>query len=505
LGVSPALLGGSAAGARAMSASAPQEMEADVVAVGGGIGGLTAALRAQKLGARVIVLEKAAEPGGTTAHSGGGIHYNSYEEMRTIAPEGDPDVQRTVAENVEKWAQFMEGMDAPIGRYGVSRSTRGRQLAPMMWISFMVRAIESGGGRILVETPMIRPLVNQQNEIVGVLADSRRGPIRIRAKAVVLATGGWMNNALLVQQNITRYFGSLRQRNVSFVGPSIHDNRPPFIGDGLFAALDLGAQTSTGGFDGFYGHLLPARPGIITEPMLGLSCLFAPWGVALNTFGRRFTDEAQGRLAGRQITWQGEELCAQEVARQPEAMAAYVCDDLVMNQYGYTTGAGYREFKEVGAPVAMANTLPELAKQMESWGVGMAAETVLQSITEYNEAAKNGKAWALPVPKTSTSHAIQIARPPFYAVLGQAGITATYGGIRANTRGQVLHRSGLPIPGLYAAGIDVGNFSNYSYLGNLNLGGAYGYVSGTNAAKQSPPRYGWESMPVTHDLVGGSR
>jgi fumarate reductase flavoprotein subunit len=493
LGVSPALMRGSGANARIIRAAATKDMQADVVAVGSGMGGLTAALRAQKLGARVIVLEKAAEPGGTTAHAGGGIHYNTYEEMRAIAPEGDPDVQRTVAENVEKWGQFMEGIDAPVGRY-VSQPSSGRLIAPTIWIRYMVRAIESGGGKVLVETPMIRLFTNDQNEVTGVLAESPQGPIRIRTKAVVLATGGWMNNALMVQQHITRYFGSLRQRNVSLHGPSHHDNKPPFLGDGLFAALGLGAQPSTGGFDAFYGHLLPARPGIITEPMTSLTAYFSPWSVALNKFGRRFTDEAQGRLSGRQITFQGEELCAQEVARQPDAMASYVCDDLVMQRDAYSTGAGYQQFKEVGAPTAMANTLPELAQQMQDWGVGMAAETVLQSITEYNQAAKNGKAWALPVPKTSVSHAIALERPPFYAILGQAGITATHGGIRVNTLGQVLHRSGGPIPGLFAAGVDIGNFNNCAYLGNLNLGAAYGYVSGENAAKQPPPRGGWQTL-----------
>jgi succinate dehydrogenase/fumarate reductase flavoprotein subunit len=504
LGVSPALVGARSAGARAVRAPAGKAMQVDVICVGSGIGGLTAALRAQKLGARVLVLEKAAAPGGTTAHSGGGIHYNSYEEMRRIVPEGDPDVQHTVAENIDRWAQYMEAMDAPVGRYGSSATTRGRQLAPTAWINFMVRTIESGGTSILLDTPMIRLLANQGNEIVGVLAEGPNGAFRVRAKAVVLATGGWMTNALLVHQNITRYFASLRQRNVSFHGPSAHDNRPPFLGDGLCAALRLGAQPSTGGFDGFYGHLLPARPGVITEPMLSLSAYFAPWCVALNRFGRRFTDEAQGRLAGKQITWQGEELCVQEVARQPDAMASYVCDDLVMKGHAYTSGAGYHEYREAGAPTAMANTLAELAKQMERWQVGMAAETVLQSIREYNEAARNGKAWALPVPKTSARHAIPIERPPFYAILGQAGITATHGGIRVDTRGQVLHRSGRPIPGLFAAGIDIGNFNNYSYLGNLNLGAAYGYVSGASAASQPPPRYGWEPAFIAGDTLGGA-
>ena len=504
LGVSPALLVGSGADAQITKFSTRKEMQADVVAVGSGIGGLTAALRAQKLGARVIVLEKAAEPGGTTAHSGGGIHYDSYEEMRAIVPEGDPDVQRTVAENVEKWAQFMEGIDAPIGRYA-SEPSRGRMITPMIWINFMVRMIESGGGKILVETPMIRLLANHQNEIIGVLADSPQGSIRILAKAVVLATGGWMNNASLVQQYITRYFGGLRQRNVSFQGPSIHDNKPPFLGDGLFAALELGAQPSTGGFDSFYGHLMPARPGIITEPMTSLSAYFGPWCVAVNKFGRRFTDEALGKLTGRQMNVQLDELCAQEVARQPDAMASYVCDDFVMKRYAYSSGAGYDDFKKAGAPTAMANTLPELARQMEDWGIGMSAEAVLHDITEYNKAAKNGKCWALPVPKTSASHAIALEHAPFYAILGQAGITATHGGIRVNTLGQVLHRSGRPIPGVFAAGVDIGNFNNCAYLGNLNLGAAYGYVSGGNAAKQPAPQGGWEIVPTVHGSVGGSR
>jgi fumarate reductase flavoprotein subunit len=495
-------IAGNASPAVQVHAQAPsvREMRTDVVSVGAGMGGLTAALQAQKSGARVIVLEKAGEPGGTTAHSNGHVLRHTYEDMRATAPDGDPEVQRTVVENIHRWDELMDAIDAPVGALRPVPGTNDqtfRMVASVMWTSFMVGTIESGGGKVLVETPMVRLLTNHQNEIIGLLAESPQGLIRIYAKAVVLATGGWMTNAMLIQQYITRYFGGLYQRNAS-----AKPGHPPFLGDGLLAALQLGAQPSTGGFDSFYGHMMPARPAVVSEPMENFSSTFSPWGVAVNRFGRRFTDEAQGRLTGRQMNGQSETLCAQEVARQPDAMGAYICDNTIYKRHACDNcdegGIGdYPRFKMAGAPVARANTLPELAKQMESWGVGMSAETVLHELTEYNQAAKNGKTWALPVPKTSAKHAIVLEHPPFYAILGQPGIIATHGGIRVNALGQVLHRSGKPILGLFAAGVDIGNFNNCAYLGNLNLGAAYGCVSGENAAKQPVPKGGWEIAAIS--------
>lgn len=482
---------GAAAGALGREAraaqAAAQELRADVVVVGSGIGGLSAAVRAQKAGARVIILEKAYEPGGTTLHSEGGVAAPTYDQVRAISPEGDPVVQRTVTENVRKWFEFMESLGAPLG---APQTGYGRSIAPVLWVNFMVRTFESAGGRLLLETAMVRLLTNRLGEVIGVLAEGPKGPVRVLGKAVVLATGGWMTNAQMVTEHITRNFSHLRQRNASF-----YDRKPPFLGDGWFAASQLGAAPSTGGWDGFYGHLLPAVPGKITNPMSNWSCYHGQWCIVVNRFGRRFTDEAQGKWSGRQPVAAQENITVQEVARQPEAMAAYIWDEPINKQYACEDcGLGgidkYLAYKMSGAPVAMASTLGELARQMEGWGIGIAAEVVLREILEYNLAAENGKTGLLPVPKASVKHALPLKTPPFYAVLGQAGITSTFGGLRVNELGQVLARSGRPIPGLYAAGVDIGNWNNYAYHGNLVLGAAYGFVSGGSAAKHPEPRGG---------------
>ena len=493
MGVAAGSLGGlTDTHARETAVRAAEETRADVVVVGGGMGGLTAAVRAQQQGANVIVLEKAYEPGGTMKHSEGVVWtYDSYEDMRNDCPDGDPALQRTILDSILHAYEFYDSIGAPLGAPRPGR-VRMRRIAPVVFTRFLAAAIQRGGARLMVETGMVGLLMNAQREVIGVVAEGPDGVIRVMAKAVILATGGFAGNGQLVTQHITRNFGALRQRNAGFGG-----EKPPFTGDGYWAASAIGAAPAVSGWDAFYGHMLPARPGKIQDPQADYSMYHGAWSVAVNLHGQRFADESQGRVTGRKLASNGENLINQEVARQPEATAAYVWDEPVNVERacadcGLGSMAKYDAYFEAGAPVAKADTLEALAAQMEAWGRGIPAERVLRTLTQYNKAARNGKAWALPIPKQSSRHAVPVAQPPFYAALGTAGITATYGGLRANVQGRVLSRTGRPLPGLYAAGVDIGGFNTYAYMGNLCMGATFGYISGTNAAKQPEPRSGWE-------------
>jgi len=491
-----------------------QEMTADVVVAGAGMGGLTAAVRAAHSGARVILLEKAEQPGGTCAHSEGGVANSEYEDMRRNSPDGDPVVQRTVYDNIEHFYAFMDQIGAPItqpvsgmtlGGQQQGGTRQGRTIPPVVWVRFMLGELEDKGGQLLTQTPITRLLSNDHREIIGVEAEGPNGPVRIRTKAVILATGGWVHNANMVNENITRE--QVWQRNVSN-GRST----PLFTGDGFFLASQLGAAPSKGGWDAFYGYSLPARPGRPVEPMANGSLYHAHYGVGLNLYGYRYTDESGGKWGTRpreEFTRRSAQISNNEGARQPEASTIHIWDETINREQACADCAlggsdRFRAYRQVGAPVAHADNLQELANQIEAWGRGTPSERIMQQLTDYNAAAQAGKTWALPVPKTGADvgHAKPLTDCPYYAVLGTTGITATYGGLRAGSGGEVLDRFDRPIRGLYAAGIDIGGFSTYAYLGNLTIGAAFGYISGTNAAKQPEPTGGWSAFNMTSSAFG---
>lgn len=178
----------------AFPAKAQTDMEADVVVVGGGLAGLSAAATAAINGLNVILLEKNGFLGGNSIIS----------DQAITGPIGDP-----FSVNVERLEEQMIGYDLKIEHidvdypgYGqmkvISLPEKGDVLNCIYLRDIFADLIIKNGGLILTETPGIG-LLSENGTVTGVTAQPRgQEPFNITAKAVILTTGGFSSNPELV-------------------------------------------------------------------------------------------------------------------------------------------------------------------------------------------------------------------------------------------------------------------------------------------------------------------
>jgi succinate dehydrogenase/fumarate reductase flavoprotein subunit len=278
------------------------------------------------------------------------------------------------------------------------------------------------------------------------------------ADAVILASGGFAANSELVGRYITRGRGELRLRA-----------HPWSTGAGFLAALAAGAQESAG-LDEFYGRNLPAPPAAFPpERFVEVAQLYGRHAVALNGHGERYADEA--------ADW-SETALTQATARQPDLRAWYLVDGAGLRRRVRERSVGdmVATAREVGGTVLEAGTEVELARRLE--GRGVPADRVLRTLDGYNATAAAGSASELTPPRGDPAAALET--PPFVAVEVAPAITHTIGGLAVDEDCRVLRRhDGRPLPGLYAAGVEVGGVS----VGGYTSGLASAVVFGRTAAE----------------------
>jgi succinate dehydrogenase/fumarate reductase flavoprotein subunit len=437
-----------------------------VIVIGAGMAGLVAAVRSQQLYADVTLVEKGSEPGGSLALSGGTLWCaRTVEDLKRLVPRGHPVLGPLLVEDFPDGVAWIQSLGATLTRLE-SKSDRIVYMMdpnPRAFIDRMVEAFLKGGGTLLTETSAIDLRINSEGRMIGVSVRQGNGPrFTLDAAAVVLASGGFHANA----EMMARYFGRWSDR-------LILRGNPHSTGDGWSMAQAIGAGTSAA-MSSFYGHLLPAPPAKVpANDFIAYTQYHSERGVLVNREGIRFTDESLG-----------DEMNAQAVARQTEAVAFLVFDESIYREFAMRPGGNgarasdtFFESQALGAPAATASTLEDLADAIQPHGLH--APTFLATLHAYNEAVAAGLAAHLPVPRRQMP--IPVTTPPFYALSVTPGVTFTLGGLPIDENGQVLDRSGNAIPGLYAAGADAGGIHNEQYAGGLCLG----LVFGRRAAQHS--------------------
>lgn len=455
------------------------EHAADVLVLGAGMAGLCAAVAALQHGAKVLVLEKGTRFGGSMFLSNGIVWTFAREaDVRTQVPGGDPALQDLLVGELSAsmdWLQA-QGVELEPEREYLGYG-RGRAASPPQMTAALLERIESLGGRTLSATA-VQGLRVQDGAVAGALAFDADGAVEIQARSVILATGGFQGNAELLARHVSPYADSMYLRA-----------NPWSTGDGLLAAMEVGAAT-TPSLGTFYGHAMTAPPARFKAiEFQDMSHKYGPLAVALNLQGRRFADESSGT---------GEEWLNWQIARQPQATAAYVFDAATADR-AYDAGPLARvvldRARQAGGPVAQADTLEGLAQQMQAWGIP--ATEALRTLETYNAAVVAGNGELLQPARRGNP--FPVLQPPFSAALVRSAITFTCGGLRTDLDMRVLRRASsvsmLPlltaereelqvaaIANLYAAGCDVGGFSNQSYMGGLAQALVTGRTAGAAAA-----------------------
>jgi tricarballylate dehydrogenase len=490
----------------------------DVIVVGGGNAALCAALSAKEKAGKVLLLERAPEEesGGNSRFTAGlfRVAYDGVDDLRKVITDLSPEEVANTDFGVYNEGQFLDDMarvtefrcdpdlteilvkqSLPTAAWMRSRGVRftaawGRQAFKIggkfkFWGGLTVEAVGGGPGLVESLTQIAKKsgvevwygaraisLISDDAGVHGVTGKKDGKTFQVRSKAVVLAAGGFQANT----EWRTRYMGPgwelAKVRGTRFN-----------TGDAISMALDIGAAAH-GNWSG--GHAVAWDRNAPEFGDLAVGDQFQkhsyPWCVYINADGKRFVDEGADF---RNYTYAK---YGRVILSQPKQFAWQLFDAKVKQQLR-------DEYRIRQVTKVTANTLEELCAKLDDTD-GQAA---LKELKEYNAAVqtqipfnpnvKDGRCTkGLKINKSNWANTLDTA--PFEAYAVTCGITFSFGGLKIDTRGQVINSDGGLIPGLYAAGELVGGIFWFNYPGGSGLtnGAVFGRIAGASAAAVAATR-----------------
>lgn len=478
------------------------DVEYDLVVVGGGASGKSAALIAARAGKNVVVIEKMLETGGLSVFAEGTAAFESSVQKELGTPRLSkyhfPTKQEGLDKimgyshqraNYEVARAFVENSAETIDIYrdlGVVYKTcdiAAEDDPNEVWTfhlpeglgahcqEVLLDAIQKLEVDIFTETPA-KELIIEDGRVVGVVAESDGEPLRIGGKAVILATGGMGSSP----DRIFKYsWFAPAAYNMNVLTPLQN------VGDGLDLALSAGADPNT----------------ITTCPLLAaggrdmtmdsqVGGAGANPGVWINKTGHRFAAESVAENLGDIGTYYGKQpggivwsiLSQADVDRLVSEGSEIAIGEFVVYHKPMTGLLPELEAHLESGLVKKADTFEELAEQM-----GVPTDAFVETMAAYNEACERGVDEAY---FKKPQYLRALVEPPFYGIPLATGTMGSAGGIKVNGDMQVITSDGDAIPGLYAVGLDATGLYGDSY--NMEIPGCangFAHTSGRIAARHA--------------------
>nr|WP_318710916.1 flavocytochrome c [uncultured Treponema sp.] len=423
-----------------------KDTSCDIVIIGAGGAGLSAATEAASKGKKVIVLEKMGACGGNTISATGGLNASETSIQKKLGIEdsndsyfndtmkggynkNNPELVRNMVEKSAETVDWLISIGADltdVGKMAGSSNKRthrpqggaavGAHLVPVL-----VKAAESAGAEIRLNSK-VTDIIEENGRASGVKVSAKNGDYTIKAKAVIIAAGGFgANPDMIVSYNANlKGFGTTNHRGAT--------------GDAFEMVKKFNAALTQ--MDEIQTHptVVPGNGTMITEAVRGNGAIL------VNRDGKRFCAEMATR-----------DVMSKAILEQKGQTAFIVFDEDVRKSLKAIEGYVKNGLLTIG------ETKKELAEKLS-----IPADAFEATMDEYAKIQASGRD---PLGRKANEMPRPLTEGPFYACEIGPAIHHTMGGIVINTRAEVLDVNGNPVPGLYAAGEVTGGIHGGNRLG----------------------------------------
>ena len=426
---------------------AEETIDTDVVIIGAGGAGMTAAIMLQQAGKNFVILEKMPYVGGNTTKATGGMnasetHYQkeqgiedsnalfAADTMKGGHALNDSFLVAMMANSSASAIEWLDSIGAELPKISFSGGASvnrihapadGSGVGAFLVDRFSAKLAELGV-EVMLETVATELVTDADGKITAVKAEGPDAVYTINTKAVILASGGFGAN----EEMYTTYRPDLKG--------TVTTNAPGATGDGIVMAQALGAALVDIEQIQLHPTVEQTTSILITESVRG------DGAILVNQSGVRFTNELLTRDA----------VSAAELAQ--EGSYAYIIFDQKLRD----NLKAIEKYVKSGITV-QADTIEGLAEELN-----IDPATLAKTLSDWNEIVKNQRD---PDFGRTTGMNEDLTTPPYYAIKIAPGIHHTMGGVKINTAAEVINTEGKVIPGLFAAGEVCGGVHGGNRLG----------------------------------------
>ena len=426
---------------------AEKTVDTEVVVIGAGGAGMTAAIMLHQAGKNFVLLEKMPYAGGNTTKATGGMnaaetHYQkeqgiedskalfAADTMKGGHALNDPELVAMMANESANAIDWLDTIDAALPKISDSGGASVNRIhAPEDGSGVGGYLVERFSAKLnelgvepLYDTAATELLTDAEGKICGVKAEGKDTIYTFNCKAVILASGGFGAN----EDMYTQYRPDLKG--------TVTTNAPGATGDGIVMAQKLGAALVDIEQIQLHPTVEQTTSILITESVRG------DGAILVNQSGVRFTNELLTRDA----------VSAAEL--EQEGQYAWIIFDQNLRDHLKAT----EKYVKSGITV-QADTIEGLAEILK-----IDPATLAKTLNDWNGYVKDQRD---PDFGRTTGMDADLTTPPYYAIKIAPGIHHTMGGVKINTAAQVINNEGKVIPGLFAAGEVTGGVHGGNRLG----------------------------------------